>query len=363
MCGVKMNDEDAKQREVGCPRILFPFTYHPEEGKKVYEASKHYICESGKEKEITDYSWAYYRIGDLIPHSAESFWSGHFFPWEESWEELQISCSLCLFGYYKQAMVSLRSSLEVGLLSVYWNLNDDGHQIIQRWLHSKEDTPRFEAIWKMMVKHKNFALLQENYDFKARLLNLKHLHNYVHTKGRKYSNHFGIKLGNLQTFEVRAFEIWFSNFVEVLQILAICHLTKYPLGTMPLPIFHKFGFNAPMFGGLEEDQVKSIERLVGEDVFKIINKIGHTDPSAIECVEWVHNLPDMTREALDNQIIELDKMEIQGSGLENWLNNQEVIKSALDEQGRQKLDERIEILKKWAKENGFEQPPLPGNRA
>lgn len=86
-----------------------------------------YIKECNLEERISKLGWAYYSIGSVIPQTVDSLWSGHFFPYTESWDELQVSFCLSLFGLYKQAMVSLRSGLELGLLSVYWNLNDDGH--------------------------------------------------------------------------------------------------------------------------------------------------------------------------------------------------------------------------------------------
>ena len=106
--------------------MLFPFIWHPDKSVGVYEESKRFLDQSGLEPEITRVGWTYHHVGDLIPHTMENFWSGHFFPWLESWEEIQISCNLALFGFYKQAKVSLRGGLELGLLSVYWNLNDRG---------------------------------------------------------------------------------------------------------------------------------------------------------------------------------------------------------------------------------------------
>ncbi|MBT3257380.1 MAG: hypothetical protein HN366_13130 [Deltaproteobacteria bacterium] len=84
-------------------------------------------------------SWAYHSVGKMIPHTTENFWSDHFFPYTESWDELQISFNLVLFGLYKQAFVSLRSGLELSMLSVYYNINDDGHKTVQDWLKSKDN--------------------------------------------------------------------------------------------------------------------------------------------------------------------------------------------------------------------------------
>lgn len=95
---------------------MLPISYECDKSIEVYYLSKDFIENSDVKEKISELFWVYHSIGDLIPHTAESLWSGHIFPWVESWEELQISYNLCLFGFYKQAMVSLRSALELGLL-------------------------------------------------------------------------------------------------------------------------------------------------------------------------------------------------------------------------------------------------------
>jgi hypothetical protein len=97
---------------------MLPFTYTPDRSLAVHGEFQSLLEESGHFKKITELAWAYHDVGDLIPHSLEALWSGHFFPWVESWEDLQISCTLCILGLYKQAMASLRSALELGLLGV-----------------------------------------------------------------------------------------------------------------------------------------------------------------------------------------------------------------------------------------------------
>jgi len=52
------------------------------------------------------------------------------------------------------------------------------------------------------------------------------LHNYVHSKGRKYSNSIGLTKSNFQTFENKGFIDWFDAFDEVVKVLSILHLTQ-----------------------------------------------------------------------------------------------------------------------------------------
>ncbi|MCJ7435719.1 MAG: hypothetical protein MUO77_19745, partial [Anaerolineales bacterium] len=97
--------------------MFHPFVYTCDKSIDIFEESKKYVEASDYQTKISNLAWAYHSVGDLIPHTTVNFGSGHFFPWAESWDEIQISFNLCLFGFYKQAMVSLRSGLELGELS------------------------------------------------------------------------------------------------------------------------------------------------------------------------------------------------------------------------------------------------------
>jgi len=332
-----------------------PFIYTCDRSIEVYNETKKYIEATKYAEEIEILGWAYHSIGDIIPHTNENLFSGHFFPWQESWDELQISFNLCLFGLYKQAMVSLRSGLEVGLLSVYWNLHDDGHIVIREWLVSQQDTPRFSEIWKRLERHNNFRIFQQTYDVKSRLLSLGYLHDYVHTKGFKYSNQMGIMKSNFQTFEERGFNTWFESFREVIQVLAILHLVKYPLGVIRYDYKKKFGIYKPMFGGLETFEIDRLEQVIGREAFNAIENMAKSDTAVQDILEWVSSFPDMTEEDMQEQIVEFDKQMIERQGLEKWLEQEKMLmgdRFAQSEAHKRKVQYLIE----WAQENGFDKP-------
>lgn len=342
--------------------MLPPFNYTCDKSVEVYEESKKFIAASGYEDKISNLAWVYHSIGDLTPQTTENVWSGHFFPWVESWDEIQISFNLCLFGLYKQAMVSLRSGLELGLLSVYWNLNDDGHEVIQDWLKSKENTPYFGGIWKKLEKHPNFRLFQQSHDIRSRILNLGFLHDYTHTKGQKFSNSLGLFKSNFQTFEKKGFILWFEAFEEVVKVLSILHLIKHPIGIIRYDYSQKFGINKPEFGGLEIFEIERLERIIEKEVFNTIESIAQADDNVKSVMEWVSNLPDITREDITEQIIELDKLSIQGQGLEQWLEMEKQIletEKQIHGDGFQKdeaYQQKVDLLIQWAKENNLEKP-------
>jgi len=247
------------------------------------------------------------------------------------------------------------------LLSVYWNLNDDGHQTVKEWLRSREDTPRMGEIRAKLVKHRNFQEFERGYDLLSHLLSFGYLHNYVHTKGYKFSNRLGMPKSNFQTFEETAFRKWLGSFRDVIVVLSICHLVKYPLGTVRFNYDAKFGIDTPSLGGLRDHQVDRLEELVGPRTFSRIAEIGRGDPHMQETLAWVKSLPDMSEDEVEHQIVEMDKRDIEMYGLENWLENErmsmESVMGIESAAAMEAWEERVAMLTQWAKERGFDEPP------
>lgn len=333
-----------------------PFTFDCEKSIEVFTQSKEHIASSGIQNRVARSGWAFQSLFTLFPITDQNIISGHMFPWIDSWEELQISFNLCMFGFYKQAMSSLRSALELGLLSVYWNLNDDGHYVIQEWIKSSKNTPSTQDIWNKTAKHVNFAKFQQDYDIKARLLFLNYLHDYVHTKGIKHSNRLGLLKSNCQTFEKGGMLTWLDAYEEVVTVLIILHLVKYPIGTFRFDYSSKLGMDTPAFGSLEEFEIDRIESIIGEEIFKIIESIAKADQLTQDMISWVKNLPDITEEKYEEQIRDFDKFQIKGMGLEQWLQNERVFPKEIPV--TEKYNERIKYLKEWARENNYEKSIL-----
>lgn len=330
--------------------------YTPEKSNEVFKLSEDFLAKNELDNEITNLLWAYQSAIGTIPHTNENWWSGHFFPATESQEELQVSCNLCLFGFYKQSMVSLRSGLELGLLSVYWNLNDNGHIEVQNWLRAKQDTPRFSDVWKKLVQNESIKSFQDHYDLKNNLLNLGFLHNFVHTKGHKYSNHIGLLKGNFQTFEEKGLLQWISTYKEIVKIITVLHLLKYPISTVECIYEDKFGIDIPMFGGLNASQQDQINTIIGENEYKLIKSININRDEQKEFLHWINSLPDLSEEEKQEKIIESDKFNIEQMGFKDWIKQE---KKIYDKYWNSKeVKNRIQILKKWANEEGMMESKL-----
>jgi len=338
---------------------MFPLIYNFENSFDVQTLTEKYIKEKSYDEKLYKLFLSYHNIGNLIPQTQENFWSGHYFPWMESWDEIQISYNLMEIGLYKQSFYSLRSSFELGLLSVYWNLNDDGHIVIQEWLKSNVDTPRFSEVWEKLNSHPNYQKYQEYYDIKTRLLKLGYLHDYVHSKGLLHSNMMGKTKPNHQTFEADCFELWLESFEEVVKVLSILHLIKYPIGTIDYDFRGKFGIDVPSFGGIDPGFVKMFSELLGEEVFQGLSEVSKIDVTVKGIMNWVESLPTMTEEEHNKQIEDFEKRWIERQGFEDWYENHKKMYTNL---GIENLfNDKADKLRKWAMENNFMKSRIERN--
>jgi hypothetical protein len=338
-----------------------PFVYEPEKSIDVYKKTDLFLQKNiDIKKKIEDLGWIYFSIGKTIPQTTENFWSGHFFPFMDSWDELQISFNLATFGLYKQAFTSLRSGLELGLLSIYYNINDDGHQVVQDWLKSKNsweaNTPRIDKIWKILNSNNNIQSFDDKLKLRERFDKLSFLHNYVHTKGYKYSNHLGIFKSNFQTFEEKILLKWIDTYQEIITIIITLHLLKYPIGIIEFDWNKKIGIDNP-FPVLESFEIEKVCNLLSENYISEIKKIAKNDKKTQDLFNHIKNMSDMTELDKEEQIIRLDKMsiELHPEGFVGWEKQERKLidQFKYTQEDRQKVLDKIELLKNWAKKKGL----------
>ena len=284
-----------------------PLTYSSDDIEKVLNETKLFLIKNNNfEKELFSLLWAYYSIGNSIPQTTENYWSGHYFPYSESYDELQISFLLCKQGLYKQAMTSLRSVLEVGILSVYYNISDEGHKLVQGWYQSgagkENDTPYFNSIWKILIKHKNFVKFNSYFDLEKRIKNLELLHNYIHTKGLKFSNKFGLYKSNALTFHEKGFKKWIKTANEVVSIVIILHLLKYPIAILEYDYTKKFGIEIPEFGGLNSFGIEKIKEVIGKETAEVLLNIALEDEKVITIMNEIKSMPEISKAEIQEQI-------------------------------------------------------------
>lgn len=339
------------------------FIYEPSKSIEVNKKTEEYFSKNEEIKErIISLGFAYQKLSEIIPQTYDNFWSGHFFPFSESWNELQVSFTLVCFGLYKQAFVSLRSGLELGLLSVYYNINDEGHKVVQDWVNSRDTpdgyTPRAGKVWKILLANDNIKEFNGKHNLKQLFDSFHYLHNYVHSQGFKYSNEMGLFKSNFQTFEPTLLKEWLKSFSDIVALVSTLHLLKYPLAVIKFDYRKKFGIEVPNFGGLTGNDFEIISRILPKDYIIDIEKIAEKDKSTQNVLAQIKALPNLTEEQKESQLLNMEKRWIKaGAGFNNWLEDRKkyLAKFGITEFS-DKMKKRIEILRAWATKNNLLEP-------
>jgi len=303
---------------------------------------------------IQDSIWVLRSLLDLIPQTVENLWSGHVFPITEAEYELESSIVLRKLGFYKHAIGSLRNVFEMGLLSVYWDIEDKSHVEIQGWLKSMESTPFRREIFKHLKTNTNIKTFDDRQSFFDRTAKLyEKLCDFSHTKGYRYSSRKLNNHSNVNHFTAASFSNWLEIMTKVVEAVTIFHVLKYPVGLQETRIDDKFGLNGPAGGFLNPDQVERIRKVVSKDLLTDLQDISDNDPSAVSMAAWVSGQPDLTPEQFEEQVEKEDQRSIAMEGFEHWFKNQKKLyrtqRSDADVWRHQLA--RWKKMRSWARDN------------
>jgi len=324
---------------------------------EILNASNRYLEQHAEVREkIEEYDWIFRSLFELIPETVENFWSGHVFPVTEAEYELECSIVLCKLGFYKHAIASLRNVLELGLLSVYWDIDDKSHIDIQNWLKSVESTPFRKDVFKKLKTNPNIKTLDEKQQiFEKTTALYTRLSNFSHTKGFGYSSRkLNKHRSNVNSFNEDSLKKYLDLMRGVVEIVTVFHILKYPVGLQETPIEQKFGLNGPAGGFIQPHQVKRIKRLVSKRILEDLQEISDNDSDAMAMTKWVNGRPDITEAEFLAQIEKGDKSSIEMEGFEHWLKNQKKLYKYFEKNKPGEYKEKLEYfekLKLWAKEN------------
>ncbi len=251
---------------------------------------------------INNLNWAYNEIGEVIPQNIGKFGSGHYFPYFESQYELECSFQFVRLSFYKHAFISLRNAFELGLLSVYWDRNDDAENVIKDWFESKDDTPFKKEINKGLNTVENIQEFCKNCDLFDRINNIYgYLSNFNHTKGESYSAN-KLNKGNYPRMNEGAIKEWVIYFEKVIQLLLTIHILKYPVAIQYTPIEQKFGINGPYGGFLDVEQSERIKLVLDQNELIILQQISDNDEYATSLANWVNSHSDISEEEISKQM-------------------------------------------------------------
>ena len=251
--------------------------------------------------------WAYHEIGNLVPQTLDNMMSGHYFPYFESYYELENSYQLVLEGFYTYAFTALRSVLELGTLGVYFAIEDKEYEKVSPWIKSQHPTPRFRDVLKNLYMLDNFKHFDEKFNFKTRvLLTYSHLSDFVHTRGYRFSSS-GQTLSNFNRFSEGTLKEYSEVLISIVSQVIITILLKYPIGLQGLPLDEKFGLNPPAGGFLRPDQVDLIGSVIEKEEMEFLKRVSDSDPHVGKIVEHITSLPDLSEEDWHRQREEFDK--------------------------------------------------------
>jgi len=275
----------------------------------VYKKSEELLCKNPSLlSEIATYMWSYNEIGCLVPQTLGKFGSGHFFPFSESYYELENSFEFCKQGFYRYSFIALRCVIELGVMGLYFDKDDQSHIDVQKWIHSQDQTPHFRLCLKRLFELPYFQHYDARFNLQDKTIaTYSNLSDFVHIRGYKYST-TGQTRSNFNQFNEKAFHEYVKYMKQVVSSVMVMMLLKYPIGMQELPLWEKFGFNMPMGGFLENDQQRWIFSILESETKEFLRNISDNDSEVIEIVSEINRMPDLTEDQIKKQSDDFDKM-------------------------------------------------------
>ncbi len=321
---------------------------------KHYEQISEFEEENKLKSDIESGLSSIFLISQNFPaRDVPDFFSGEGFSIAESFEELEISYELMKYGFYKQAMISLRIGFEVGLLSIYWSIIGKESAKFKKWLSSELDTPyKNKDFWSTLKKNQNIAEFDKKYGLIQEIKDLGFLSDFVHTKGIWHSNFGEIQRTIKGQDKFENFKIWIQKFKQIVKILEILHLLKFP--TMCLRystdfLLSKFGVfsKIPQFGGGFGDEMEAIFSFIPVEQKQFIEELSKNDKEVKHIMNWFSSLPNLSENEINDAIIEEQKQNIEFAGdFTNWEKNVGLYESRISK-------EMINLLREWAEQNNL----------
>ncbi len=299
---------------------------------------------------LYDIFWIYRDLDKLIPQ--KRLFSKSLLPIMESYIELENAYHLLLLGMYKQSFATLRNVVELGLLSIYFVSKPEELQI---WYEGKIDTPSIKEISSVINHHENVQYFLKKHPsyIKGLQKQINDLHNYVHTRGGRRSNLFLEQATTFNSkYREKLFNYWYKYVLLICRLIVLYHILIFPIGITEFNWFKKVGIDNP-FPVLDMGIVRRIKQLFPVKVIKTLLDIFQNDTDAQNLYRDITALPDLTREQIDQQILEFDKLLIKGQGFKNWVKNEKQLLKHLSPDEQKIIRKRIKVLKSWAKEHGY----------
>jgi len=137
-------------------------------------------------------------------------------------------------------------------------------------------------------------------------------------------------------------------------------LLKYPTTLVRYDYSKKFGIDVPMFSHLREFEINRIKKCFPELIFDLLITITSKDEEAQDFIKGIDALPDITKAAIEEQIVNMEKLDIEGQGFKNYKKQRlsfYKVGSVIELPKKERT--RMNKLEKWAIENDHLESKLP----
>lgn len=306
-------------------------------------------------EEIHNHYWALHYAWDVIPQDGTTlFSSSHTFPAIESESKFDTAIELALEGFYHESILVLKSSYELGLLSVFYNHDNSGPINIEPWASGQADTPFMRDIKKKLSLITAFNSFDKEFDLFKDLDGVYGaLNDYSHTKGLRYSSRGIAKKSNVNHFDETAFIEWWRMACAVAKTIVLVHVIRYPLAITKLNLDLKFGIDIPLGYFLDDGHVDMVRKILPDDRLKFIEGLLAGDEFSQNVIKDIASMPDMTKTQLKEQSLGLNKSFVSHSqtGYEGWFDAHWSFYKNQDKKVQNEFLDEAKILKEWAIKN------------
>ncbi len=308
-------------------------------------------------EEINDHYWALHYVWDVIPQDRSTiFSSAHTFPATESESKFDSAIELALEGFYHESILVLKNCYELGLLSIFYNHDNNGPTNIEAWAKGEIDTPFMRELKKGLKQLQSFADFDAKFDlFNDLDMIYRTLNNYSHTKGVRHSAVGIARRSNVNHFEEKGFAEWWRVACAVAKSLVLVHAVRYPLAIKKLNLYSKFGIDTPYGYFLDDGHVDMVRKVLPADRLAFIETLLEQDEFSQSVIHDVMNRPDMTEDELKEQSLNPSRtwIEHHPNGYIGWFKEHDKMYKRLDKNSYQKFLNEAKELEKWAKKNKF----------
>jgi hypothetical protein len=247
------------------------------------------------------------------------------FPSIEASHQFDYSIKHALSGSYKAAFDSIRSCLEMTLLSVHCalekHISDDGGFLLlpmeeilaalrndKNWLRSQSTTPFFSFMLKTIKGNRRFSDFDTLHNWFEELKgNYYIISDFTHINGLKKGSQ---ELNNINSYffsssfhnvNLRSFETFLGILIRTIENIGILVSLYNPILLIDLPLEDKFGINEPV-GFIHPGQSAMLNHIIPDHYKSYFEKLKVEDEEVIGISQWVNSMPNLTEGEFNIQI-------------------------------------------------------------